>query len=204
MGHTRDNWLTSLFRVWRKNSIWCFTTSGDALLLRPAALLSDSLHADLQPWADPRHAYRRGRPQPHGYSRELARMVDATDGLKVYQYAPDMEAARRMMNRKEVYGILEIPMRLRQTARPRRTGQRHILRRRQPASALPSGIVQPHRPADGHSHPPPAGKIASGGLQLQDIGGSPIDTQSVMMGDPPRASPRSSCPECSCSYFIRA
>lgn len=117
-------------------------------------------------------------------SRELARMVDATDGLKVYQYAPDMEAARRMMNRKEVYGILEIPAGYaRQLGRGEQANVTYyadvslLLRYRQALfnlTDLQMAIATRHQQE----------KIASGGLLLQDIGGSPIDTQSVMMGDP--------------------
>ena len=117
-------------------------------------------------------------------SRELARMVDATDGLEVYQYAPDMGAARRMMNEKEVFGILEIPS---DYARCIGRGEQAnvtyyadvslLLRYRQALLNLTD--VQLALATRYQQE-----KIASGGLLLQDIGGSPVDVQSVMMGDP--------------------
>ena len=117
-------------------------------------------------------------------SRELARMVDATDGLEVYQYAPDMGAARRMMNEKEVFGILEIPA---DYARCIGRGEQAnvtyyadvslLLRYRQALLNLTD--VQLALATRYQQE-----KIASGGLLLQDIGGSPVDVQSVMMGDP--------------------
>lgn len=42
-------------------------------------------------------------------SRDLARMIDATEAAKIYGYANSLDEARGMMNRKEVYGILLIP-----------------------------------------------------------------------------------------------
>ncbi len=42
-------------------------------------------------------------------SRELARMVDATPELELYDYAPDMGEARRMWSEQKVIGVLEIP-----------------------------------------------------------------------------------------------
>lgn len=42
-------------------------------------------------------------------SRELARRLDATEGIKSIGYATDLSDARRAMNDHEVYGILEIP-----------------------------------------------------------------------------------------------
>ena len=42
-------------------------------------------------------------------SRHLARMVDATQAIEVWDYAPDMAAARKIMNSHDCFGILEIP-----------------------------------------------------------------------------------------------
>lgn len=42
-------------------------------------------------------------------SRELTRMIDATQGIKVWNHAANLQKARRMENEHEVYGILEIP-----------------------------------------------------------------------------------------------
>ena len=42
-------------------------------------------------------------------SRRLARMLDATQAAKIYNYAPDLAAARRILNNHDAFGILEIP-----------------------------------------------------------------------------------------------
>lgn len=185
MSHTRDNWLTSLFRVWRREFYLVFHDLGVMLFFFALPLFYPIVYTLIynpelirdMPIAVVDHS----RTAP---SRELARMVDATDGLKVYQYAPDMEAARRMMNRKEVYGILEIPAGYaRQLGRGEQANVTYyadvslLLRYRQALfnlTDLQMAIATRHQQE----------KIASGGLLLQDIGGSPIDTQSVMMGDP--------------------
>ena len=185
MSHTRDNWLTSLFRVWRREFYLVFHDLGVMLFFFALPLFYPIVYTLIynpelirdMPIAVVDHS----RTAP---SRELARMVDATDGLKVYQYAPDMEAARRMMNHKEVYGILEIPAGYaRQLGRGEQANVTYyadvslLLRYRQALfnlTDLQMAIATRHQQE----------KIASGGLLLQDIGGSPIDTQSVMMGDP--------------------
>lgn len=42
-------------------------------------------------------------------SREFARMVDATQGIEVYDYVANLNDARRLENEHKVFGILEIP-----------------------------------------------------------------------------------------------
>ena len=42
-------------------------------------------------------------------SRELARMIDATQYIKVAGYPADMQEARRWMKERKVYSVLEIP-----------------------------------------------------------------------------------------------
>ena len=42
-------------------------------------------------------------------SRELTRMIDATDAIKVDYYAPSLSDARRLMNEHKIYGIFVIP-----------------------------------------------------------------------------------------------
>ncbi len=43
------------------------------------------------------------------FSREFVRKIDATPDVHIYDYANDMEEARRMLNEKKAYGILHIP-----------------------------------------------------------------------------------------------
>ena len=185
MNKYRDNWLTSLFKVWRREFYLVFHDAGVLLFFFALPLMYPVVYTIIynpevirdMPVAVVDHSRT-------AQSRELARMVDATDGLEVYQYAPDMGAARRMMNEKEVFGILEIPS---DYARCIGRGEQAnvtyyadvslLLRYRQALLNLTD--VQLALATRYQQE-----KIASGGLLLQDIGGSPVDVQSVMMGDP--------------------
>lgn len=185
MNRYRDNWLTSLFKVWRREFYLVFHDAGVLLFFFALPLMYPVVYTIIynpevirdMPVAVVDHSRT-------AQSRKLARMVDATDGLEVYQYAPDMGAARRMMNEKEVFGILEIPA---DYARCIGRGEQAnvtyyadvslLLRYRQALLNLTD--VQLALATRYQQE-----KIASGGLLLQDIGGSPVDVQSVMMGDP--------------------
>lgn len=185
MNKYRDNWLTSLFKVWRREFYLVFHDAGVLLFFFALPLMYPVVYTIIynpevirdMPVAVVDHSRT-------AQSRELARMVDATDGLEVYQYAPDMGAARKMMNEKEVFGILEIPS---DYARCIGRGEQAnvtyyadvslLLRYRQALLNLTD--VQLALATRYQQE-----KIASGGLLLQDIGGSPVDVQSVMMGDP--------------------
>ena len=185
MNKYRDNWLASLFKVWRREFYLVFHDAGVLLFFFALPLMYPVVYTIIynpevirdMPVAVVDHSRT-------AQSRELARMVDATDGLEVYQYAPDMGAARRMMNEKEVFGILEIPS---DYARCIGRGEQAnvtyyadvslLLRYRQALLNLTD--VQLALATRYQQE-----KIASGGLLLQDIGGSPVDVQSVMMGDP--------------------
>lgn len=185
MNRYRDNWLTSLFKVWRREFYLVFHDAGVLLFFFALPLMYPVVYTIIynpevirdMPVAVVDHSRT-------AQSRELARMVDATDGLEVYQYAPDMGAARRMMNEKEVFGIIEIPA---DYARCIGRGEQAnvtyyadvslLLRYRQALLNLTD--VQLALATRYQQE-----KIASGGLLLQDIGGSPVDVQSVMMGDP--------------------
>ena len=185
MNKYRDNWLTSLFKVWGREFYLVFHDAGVLLFFFALPLMYPVVYTIIynpevirdMPVAVVDHSRT-------AQSRELARMVDATDGLEVYQYAPDMGAARRMMNEKEVFGILEIPS---DYARCIGRGEQAnvtyyadvslLLRYRQALLNLTD--VQLALATRYQQE-----KIASGGLLLQDIGGSPVDVQSVMMGDP--------------------
>ena len=153
MNKYRDNWLTSLFKVWRREFYLVFHDAGVLLFFFALPLMYPVVYTIIynpevirdMPVAVVDHSRT-------AQSRELARMVDATDGLEVYQYAPDMGAARRMMNEKEVFGILEIP-----------SDYARCIGRGEQANVTYYADVS---------------------LLLQDIGGSPVDVQSVMMGDP--------------------
>ena len=117
-------------------------------------------------------------------SRALARMVDATSGLMVYDYCPDISSARRLSNEKKVFGVLEIPADY--AKRLGRGEQAHVtyysdmsllLRYRTALSALTE--VQLSLCDEIRSE-----TVANLGIVTQTIDGSPIAADSVMTGDP--------------------
>lgn len=106
------NWFVTLFRVWRREFRLVFTDPGVLLFFFALPTLYPVVYTVIY---NPEVV--RNVPivvvddSRTSQSREFARMIDATDGIKIYDYVPDMEAARRAMARKECYGILHIPER---------------------------------------------------------------------------------------------
>ncbi|MDE5688912.1 MAG: ABC transporter permease [Paramuribaculum sp.] len=117
-------------------------------------------------------------------SRHLARMIDATDALEVYQYCPDIPAARRLSNEKKVFGIVEIPS---DYARKIGRGEQAqityyadvslLLRYRSALGALTDIQIELGNQIRGQ-------KVESAGLVLQSMDGVPVNSESVFIGDP--------------------
>ena len=117
-------------------------------------------------------------------SRKLTRMIDATQGIEVWDYATNMEEAHRMENNHEVYGILEIP-----SDYARRIGRQEqgvvtfycemslLLRYRTCLTALTD--VQLAAGADIRQL-----TLDMIGLPAQEMGGMPIESEALMLGDP--------------------
>lgn len=117
-------------------------------------------------------------------SRQLARDIDATQGIEVYDYAANMQEARRMMNEKEVFGILEIPDdyaknlgRLEQGVVTFYSDMSLLLRYRTFLSALTDVQL-----ADG-------AKLRQVGVDMiggeaVDMNSLPVESEAVMLGDP--------------------
>ena len=117
-------------------------------------------------------------------SRKLTRMIDATQGIEVWDYATNMEEAHRMENNHEVYGILEIP-----SDYARRIGRQEqgvvtfycemslLLRYRTCLTALTD--VQLAAGADIRQQ-----TLDMIGLPAQEMGGMPIESEALMLGDP--------------------
>ena len=117
-------------------------------------------------------------------SRKLTRMIDATQGIEVWDYATNMEEAHRMENNHEVYGILEIP-----SDYARRIGRQEqgvvtfycemslLLRYRTCLTALTD--VRLAAGADIRQQ-----TLDMIGLPAQEMGGMPIESEALMLGDP--------------------
>ncbi len=117
-------------------------------------------------------------------SRELARMVDATSALEVYDYCPDIPAARRLSNEKKVFGVLEIPADYaRKIGRGEQTQVTYyadmslLLRYRAALGALTDVQLSLGDNIRGET-------IDNLGLVAQSLGGNSISNDAVFTGDP--------------------
>lgn len=117
-------------------------------------------------------------------SRELTRMVDATDAIAVYDYATNLQDARRIMNSHECFGILHIPHdyskklgRGEQSVVSFYSEMSLLLRYRAFLSALTD--VQLALGSKIQTQ-----LIDSAGLPGQMVSGTPIESESIMLGDP--------------------
>jgi ABC-type multidrug transport system, permease component len=103
-------WITSLCMVWRREFYLVFHDAGVMLFFFFLTIAYPVIYTIIYnpeileniPVAVVDHSRS-------ALSRQLTRDIDATQGIEVYDYAANMQEARRMMNEKEVFGILEIP-----------------------------------------------------------------------------------------------
>ncbi len=178
-------WFAGLFRVWRREFHLIFSDIGVMLFFFAlptgypviyALIYNPEVIVDM-----PVAIVDNSRSEK---SRELVRMVDATEAMKVYDYVPDMEAARRLMNSHEVYGILEIPA---DYARKLGRGEQAttvfyaemdlMLRYRTFVSALTD--IQLALGSEIQTQ-----TINDIGLLAQGMAQVPVESESIMLGDP--------------------
>ncbi|MCM1482815.1 MAG: ABC transporter permease [Muribaculaceae bacterium] len=179
------SWFAGLFRVWRREFHLIFSDIGVMLFFFAlptgypviySLIYNPEVVTDL-----PVAVVDNSRT---AQSRELARMIDATSAMKIYDYVPDLNAARRLMNEHKVYGILEIPE---DYARRLGSGEQAttvfyaemdlLLRYRTFVSALTD--VQLALGAEIQTH-----TVNDIGLLAQGMDQAPVETESVMIGDP--------------------
>lgn len=103
-------WLTAFARVWRREFRLVLSDNGVLLFfffLTLAYPVVYTLIYNTETMRDlPIAVVDHSRT---GASRELSRMLDATDAIQVYDYASNLADARRMVNEHQCYGVLEIP-----------------------------------------------------------------------------------------------
>ncbi len=178
-------WFAALFRVWRREFYLLTHDLGAMLFFFALPLLYPATYTIIYnpeviknlPIAVIDHSRT-------AESRHLTRMINATDGLEVYAYVDDKPAAQRLMHSKEVFGTLEIPA---DYAKKIGRGEQAVvtyfadmsllLRYRTAAFALTDvqlALGEELRQQD----------IDAAGLLLQDMNGSTISTDSLMLGDP--------------------
>lgn len=104
------NWLATLLRVYRREFRLVFSDVGVMLFfffLTIAYPLVYTIIYNPETLTDlPFVVVDHDRSEQ---SRNLVRMLDATQGMKVYDYAPDLPAARDILNSHDAFAVLEIP-----------------------------------------------------------------------------------------------
>ena len=179
------NWLVALFKVWRREFYLVFHDAGVMLFFfalptvypvvytiiynpeivtdMPVVVVDDSRTAS---------------------SRNLARMVDATQAMEVYDYAPDMAAARDIMNSHNCFGILHIPYdydkklgRGEQTVVNFYSEMSLLLRYRSFVAALTDIQLELGTQIQ-------AQKISETGMESLSSVAAPVQSESIMLGDP--------------------
>lgn len=117
-------------------------------------------------------------------SRELSRMIDATQGMEVFNTVPNMQDARQLMNEKKVYGILEIPADYGKKLARNEQGvvtfyseMSLLLRFRTFVSALTDVQLSAGTKVR-------QGTVDMLGLPAEGMNKMPVDSEAIMLGDP--------------------
>lgn len=117
-------------------------------------------------------------------SRELSRMIDATQGMEVFNTVPNMQDARQLMNEKKVYGILEIPTDYGKKLARNEQGvvtfyseMSLLLRFRTFVSALTDVQLAAGTKVR-------QGTVDMLGLPAEGMNKMPVDSEAIMLGDP--------------------
>lgn len=178
-------WFTTLFKVWRREFRMVFTDVGVMLFFFFLTLMYPVIYTLIYNPETVRDIpvviVDKSRTPS---SRELARMVDATDAIAVYDYAPSLRDARTLHAEHKAFGILEIPEdydkklgRGQQAVVTFYSDMGLLLRYRAFVGALTdvqlavgSKIQQ--------------AEINSIGLPAQSLSGTPVKSEAVMLGDP--------------------
>lgn len=117
-------------------------------------------------------------------SRELTRMIDATQGMEVYDYAANLNDARKLANEHKVFGVLEIP---RDYAKNLGRGQQGVVTFYSDMSLLlryrtfVSALTDVQLAAGANIRQKGIDMI---GLPAQGKNELPVESESTMLGDP--------------------
>lgn len=180
------NWFVALARVWRREFRLVFTDPGVLVFFFVLPLLYPVVYTLIY---NPELA--RDVPvavvdnSRSSLSRELVRMADATEQMKVIGYAADLQEARRWQNEKACYGIMVIPEdyarrmgKGEQAVVPFYTDMSLLLRYRGFLTALTD--LQLATGAKFREE-----KVNSQlGILGQNMGGQPVNSSAHFMGDP--------------------
>ncbi|MCM1292548.1 MAG: ABC transporter permease [Bacteroides sp.] len=105
-----SSWFVTLFKVWRREFRLVFTDLGVVIFFFFLTIMYPLIYTIIyNPETVKNIPVVVVDNSRTSSSRNLARMIDATEAIEVYDYAPDMQAARRIQNEHDAFGILEIP-----------------------------------------------------------------------------------------------
>lgn len=178
-------WFTGLFRVWRREFRLVFGDVGVMLFFLFLPLFYPLVYTliyntEIVKDIDVAVVDESRTPE----SRHLAQMIDATQSIRVYDYAPNLQEARQMVNEHKCYGVLQIPGdyakkigRGEQGVATFYSDMSLLLRYRAFVSALTD--VQMALGTEIQS-----AEINMIGLPAQSVSGAPVKSEAIMLGDP--------------------
>lgn len=179
------NWLKSLFRVWRRECHLVFTDIGVLLFFIGLPLgypIVYTLIYNPEVVKDINTVVVDNSRTTE--SRELARTLDATQGIKIVGYAANMAEAREAMHEKKCYGVVEIPHdyakkigRGEPTTMSFYCDMSLLLRYRQYLFSLTDVRMAETMEIT-------AQRLSTGGLLTTSVSGLPVNSESFFLGDP--------------------
>lgn len=104
------NWFKSLFRVWRRELYLCVTDFGVLLFFIALPLFYPPVYTLIYgPEVVKNIDAVVVDNSRTAESRELVRALDATQGINIIGYVPNLGDAKEAMHRKDCYAVFEIP-----------------------------------------------------------------------------------------------
>lgn len=180
-----STWIVTLFRVWRREFRMVFSDIGVMIFfffLTSMYPIIYTLIYNPETVKDIPIVVVDNSRTPK--SRELARMVDATDAIKVYDYAANLQDARKIQNTHEAFGILEIPAdydkaigRGEQAVVTFYADMALLLRYRAFVGSLTDVQLALGTKIQQE-------EISTIGLPGQLVSGAPVESEAIMLGDP--------------------
>lgn len=179
------DWFVSLFKVWRREFTLIFTDAGVMLFVFALPLLYPVVYSLIyNPEVVREIPMVVVDDSRTAESRDLVRMIDATEAISLYQYVPEMGEAKRLMNEHKCYGILHIPS---DYAARLGSGQQAfttfycemnlLLRYRTITAALADIQLELGSKIRTKT-------VNNLGLVAQGMNETPVDSEAVMLGDP--------------------
>lgn len=105
-----QQWFDTLFRVWRREFYLVFTDIGVMIFFLGLPTLYPVVYTLIyNPEIVDEIAVAVVDNSRSAASRELVRMTDASQSMRVAGYAADLNEARRWMNEHKIYGVMVIP-----------------------------------------------------------------------------------------------